>query len=391
MIPTIRTIWGCFMYPRIEGRRVRANSMGAVRALFALSLLTLGASAQAAKIQHIVVSKDFGLITIEGDIVPGDVERFRQLSLRYPKAIVGLDSPGGYVMPAMEIGRLIRMAGFATLVPEDSSCVSSCALIWVAGTRRLMSPQGRVGFHASYLDNNGRLEESGVANALVGSYLTQLSFSQRAIVFATTASPTSVLWLTRANSEAAGIDFKDWVPKAQTAQAEAPPPPVIRYAPPQPAQAAPVRAQAQYLEDPITGEVDQNCVVIDPADPFTGLCTDPKTGKRYKFTYPEWLEYSSDNRGTVMYLNRTTMKKKNGLVTVWEKWDHSKDKSVSYRETKTLTEISCRDVAWRALFEVRYDSAGNSVLTEDYESKGSSFRRLVPDTVGMSLWEAVCR
>lgn len=172
--------------------------------------------------------KDGGaLIFISGEIVAGDDATFRELSVRYPEALVGLDSGGGSITPALEIGRLIRLRGYGTAVTSDSKCTSACALIWLAGTPRFLQPGGRLGFHASYRDEGGKLVETGLGNAIIGHYLSQLNLSQRAVVFATSASPYEISWLTPANKLSSGIDFSE-VPGDD--EPPRPPPPV--YIPP---------------------------------------------------------------------------------------------------------------------------------------------------------------
>ncbi len=94
----------------------------------------------------------------------------------------------------------------------------------MAGSRKMASYQGNVGFHASYRNENGRQIESGVANALVGNYLTSLGSSAKTVVFATTAPPDKILWLTGSNKEAAGIDFEDLVSLKNEAEATPVPP-----------------------------------------------------------------------------------------------------------------------------------------------------------------------
>jgi hypothetical protein len=165
-----------------------------------------GAPAGAAEVTHTrLESRE--LIRIEGEIEYGDQEKFRKLSIIYDDAIVALDSVGGSLVAAIEIGKMVHLKGYPTLVAADAICTSGCALIWVAGSERFLSTKGRLGFHASYLDVGGRLQETGVGNALVGRFLTQLNLPERAIVFATTASPTEIKWLTETNMSNAGIDF----------------------------------------------------------------------------------------------------------------------------------------------------------------------------------------
>src|SRR5262249_54738805 len=54
---------------------------------------------------------------------------------------VVLDSPGGLVDDAIEIGRIIRQRRLNTTVPTSSSCVSACVLIWAAGVKRTVDGQ----------------------------------------------------------------------------------------------------------------------------------------------------------------------------------------------------------------------------------------------------------
>lgn len=148
-------------------------------------------------------------IVITGQIQSGDDEKFRRLSIEFPDALVVLDSLGGALVPALEIGKLIRLRGYTTIVLDNDTCTSSCALMWLAGERRFLNGAARLGFHASYIDEAGRKVESGLANALIGHYLSQMGLSQRAVVFATKASPYEISWLTKLNSNEAGIDFTD--------------------------------------------------------------------------------------------------------------------------------------------------------------------------------------
>jgi TonB family protein len=169
------------------------------------------------------MSATSGVIHIEGDIASSDVEQFRRISLQYPEASVTVNSRGGLVLPAIEIGKIIKVMGYRTTVYHNGVCASACALIWIAGSERSLSYDGHVGFHASYRNAGGRLMESGVANALVGNYLTLLGLSAKAIVFATTAPPDKVLWLTNENKAQAGFDF----------EIEGPPPVVVIPLPPE--------------------------------------------------------------------------------------------------------------------------------------------------------------
>lgn len=204
--------------------------------------------AQAATITHAKLDATTEIIRIEGDIVTGDLEQFRQISLRYPNAVVSLNSNGGLIYPAIEIGKIIKIMGYVTMVSDRYVCASACALIWMAGNRRLASGRGNVGFHASYRTDNGRPVESGAANALIGNYLTLLGASAKTVVFTTTAPPDKVLWLTAANKEASGIDFQFTAPvQPQAATSPLKPPQIQTVLPTQVPVIAPPPPMAPVL------------------------------------------------------------------------------------------------------------------------------------------------
>jgi hypothetical protein len=69
--------------------------------------------------------------------------------LEYKNAFIDLDSNGGSVSAAMQIGRLIRKFDGTTSVRENGKCYSSCALIFIAGVERFNS--GQLGLHRPYL------------------------------------------------------------------------------------------------------------------------------------------------------------------------------------------------------------------------------------------------
>lgn len=64
-----------------------------------------------------------------------------------------LDSRGGDVISAMKIGEAIRQDPLnIVVVPEDGVCLSSCVLIYAAGTQRLVA--GQIGVHRPYLSSS---------------------------------------------------------------------------------------------------------------------------------------------------------------------------------------------------------------------------------------------
>jgi hypothetical protein len=204
----------------------------------AFAAFGLSASALAAdiKVEAPKKSDDVAIIIINGEITPGDDEKFRKIASEFSDAYVLLNSGGGSIRPAMDIGRTIKLRGYRTAIHSTGSCASACALIWVAGSKRIIFEGGEVGFHASYLDTDGKKLATGVGNALVGLYLSQLGFGEKTVVFATFAPPDKILWLNEKTASMSGIDF-DTIPddeKAKTSKVAEmqPAPPQITISPP---------------------------------------------------------------------------------------------------------------------------------------------------------------
>src|SRR5437762_6696857 len=111
-------------------------------------------------------------------VCSSDLVKFRTQVGRLTKALVVFNIDGGILQAGIEIGKTIRLKSFATAVLDGSRCASSCAFAWLGGSPRFMQRGAQIGFHAAYINREGRPSESGVGNALVGSYLTQIGLPE---------------------------------------------------------------------------------------------------------------------------------------------------------------------------------------------------------------------
>lgn len=59
--------------------------------------------------------------------------------------IVRLESPGGHILPAMQIADIIHERGLDTFVGRF--CASACTIAFLAGRQRWLAPEARLGFH----------------------------------------------------------------------------------------------------------------------------------------------------------------------------------------------------------------------------------------------------
>lgn len=322
-----------------------ANTAFVFAAIFAASASFVSASSWAAEIQSRTIVEGLEGIVVIGEIRSSDVDRFRSISLKHENAVVLLDSNGGALIPAIEIGKLIKIRGYSTLVPKDSICTSSCALIWLAGSTRWLSPQGRVGFHASYRSNAGRLEESGVGNALIGNYLTILNLPEKAIVFTTMASPKSISWLTAANRTSSGIEYKDFILD----------------------NTSPAGNSRNVAAAPLRPEVSPSARQISAK--------------------PDWIDYAESTSGSILYYDINSIGRSGSYVNVWVKKDHSKNRTVAHRTSMELWRLNCDTPALNLRKYFDYDKNGRVVA-----DGGPSDEELTPapESIGMALWESVC-
>jgi hypothetical protein len=93
-----------------------------------------------------------GALTVTGTIMPGSSVAFAETLSTYAEYVktVALDSPGGSVSDALEMGRLIREKGLATSVAAGSLCASSCPLVFAGGSERVAAPTSAIAVHQIY-------------------------------------------------------------------------------------------------------------------------------------------------------------------------------------------------------------------------------------------------
>jgi hypothetical protein len=193
--------------------------------LAVVALSVVSGAARAAEFKALTSPDGSQAISMTGQIELNDDEKFARVASNLEDATVWLNSPGGSTIAGLSIGTAIRLKGWRTAVPQGASCASSCGLIWLAGAKRILGLGARVGFHASYVIRDGVPMEAGAGNALVGSYLNKLGMRDTAIIYTTSASPTSITWLTAQDAKAVGIsatfDSLEMLPGSAPSQKEA--------------------------------------------------------------------------------------------------------------------------------------------------------------------------
>ena len=91
-----------------------------------------------------------GAWSLRGNIAAGDAERIIPALDRDAPERIALNSPGGSVMDALEIGRALRAAGTTTVVEADAICLSACPYLLAGGEERSAAEGALVGVHQHY-------------------------------------------------------------------------------------------------------------------------------------------------------------------------------------------------------------------------------------------------
>lgn len=181
-------------------------------ALFALVLAVAAAPASAATLMSTTMADGTPVIAMTGLIAVGDKEAFllEMTTKPTPRALI-LSGDGGDVIVAMQIGENAR--NLKTIVPAGYSCVSACALIWLAGNPRVRETGAEIGFHALYVTKNGVKTVSAPGNALLGAYLTILGFKPEAIIHMAEAGVDTITPLKPEDRARYGITYQDAPPE----------------------------------------------------------------------------------------------------------------------------------------------------------------------------------
>jgi hypothetical protein len=178
-----------------------------VSALISLTLLMCAAESRAGYVS-IRRGGETNVVIVGGELLPGDGDVFRARTSGLANAVVIFWSVGGNLMAGIEIGEIIRAKGFNTFVTYR--CASACALAWLGGVHRSMTPDALIGFHAASDSQSG--EVTGVGNAVMGAYLNKIGLRYEAVAYITSASPDSITWLTMADAQQFGIEVTLFVP-----------------------------------------------------------------------------------------------------------------------------------------------------------------------------------
>jgi hypothetical protein len=163
-------------------------------------------------------------VHLKGPINDAMLEKFRLALVevstsRKASLHVDIDSPGGSIRPAMEIGRIVRQREMDVSVTPKMSCASACVLIFAAGVERDIYenpfsvfdpieirsslPSGAIGIHRSLVAETPQRPVSLAevkqytdrTVAALRSYFQEMNVSERLADDMMAVPPQKIRWL----------------------------------------------------------------------------------------------------------------------------------------------------------------------------------------------------
>ena len=164
--------------------------------VIALAAIIACSHADAATFKPIKKGKS---LVMTGDIVPGDDARLRNA---YTQACstyghcperVFLNSPGGRIDIAIDVGSMIYKLKLDTVVGKTDVCASACFLIWAAGEVRVYFATSSIGVHGSR-DLDGHATHD--TDRAVADFMRAIGVPNVIIDKMLQTPPTDMAWLT---------------------------------------------------------------------------------------------------------------------------------------------------------------------------------------------------
>ncbi len=148
---------------------------------------------------------DGGTYRLEGTIAPDDATRITALisaAEPAPERLV-LQSSGGSVSDALELGRFIRERNIATEMRSEEVCYSACPYLLAAGVTRTIAETASVGVHQHYFGQSTILpaafavEDIQRGQGEVMAYLDEMGIDPLVMQHALTTPPDEIYVLLR--------------------------------------------------------------------------------------------------------------------------------------------------------------------------------------------------
>jgi hypothetical protein len=166
----------------------------------------------------------FGSVALTGEITKASVARFAEVigavRPRFEVLEITLNSRGGDVLAALQIGEIAREQWLMTTVDDDTpgiECASACVLVFAGGAVRIAGDDSRVGIHRPHfdpqlfasLDRTQAQKKYGDLADQVRTYLSKMGESDALYQAMMRVSSAEIRWLTYSEMKAMNLVGQD--------------------------------------------------------------------------------------------------------------------------------------------------------------------------------------
>ncbi|HHZ07678.1 MAG TPA: hypothetical protein GX405_02740 [Rhizobiales bacterium] len=178
---------------------------------FAMEVSLAGLSRADLRFNPGVTTDGFRFLIVEGTFsVEDDLANFSDAVRTYGPIAIGFNSPGGNVVKAMELGRLIRSFRLSTVQVRGLDCSSACALAFMGGVRRTADP-GAIGVHKSSFSGDYPLDVHTAVAAVqqitadVVSYMIEMGVDPALLQVSLSYESDDMRYLSKSEMERYGV------------------------------------------------------------------------------------------------------------------------------------------------------------------------------------------
>jgi hypothetical protein len=166
-------------------------------------------SALAADVKSSALKDGRIIISISGEIAPGDLDAFKAAVKSANDAgklvtSIRLNSSGGNLLEGVKLTEAVRFAKMATNVGQNATCASACFLIFAAGETKYANYTAQIGVHGASDKTGEETVQSGAATVSMARVAKELGVPPAIIGRMVVTPPSEMVWLSPTDLQSMG-------------------------------------------------------------------------------------------------------------------------------------------------------------------------------------------
>jgi hypothetical protein len=184
--------------------------LGLVAAVLAMA--PAGWQASGASLKSSVTKDGRIVISISGEITPGDTDAFKAAVKTANDAgklvsSIRLNSPGGNLLEGAKLADAVRFGKMATNVGQGASCASACFLVFAAGETKFANYTAQIGVHGASDESGAETVQSGAATVSMARIAKELGVPPQIIGRMVVTPPSDMVWLSPQDLMSMGVSM----------------------------------------------------------------------------------------------------------------------------------------------------------------------------------------